>query len=238
MLYVVSLSVGIYLFLSLESSQIWKHYLITVVKFSCFLRPSPVALPWGIKKIKAFAYGQHWLEWAACRIWAQLILARCCPEQAAHRQHQPWHSLALQARGPGHEEILLWQWCHPVLLLIPSAAATADGYGGVAALWLVLAISRCRVSLGQCEPAQGSAGPQLLLERGSIKVAPSHFCLPAVVLRWAQSIRGGESGPGFMKCSAIETCPLQNTAGVWMPSAGDGKGAARDPGSVCESSGL
>lgn len=93
MLYVVSLSVGIYLFLSLESSQIWKHYLIIVVKFSCFLRPSPVALPWGIKKIKAFAYGQHWLEWAACHIWAQLILARCCPEQAAHRQHQPWYSL-------------------------------------------------------------------------------------------------------------------------------------------------
>lgn len=233
----MSLSADNYLFLSLEWSQIWKHYLIILVKFCCFLRPSPVALPSGIKKIKAVAHG-HTLTWVSSLPYLNSANLSSLLPWASCTQAAPALTFARSAgSGSLGMQLLLWQWCHPIRLLIPSAAATAKGYGGVAVLWLVLAISWRCVSLGQCEPAPGTSRSPAASGVGKHKggLEPP---LPALVLRCAQSIHGGESGPGFLKCSAIETCPLQNTARVWMPFAGDGKGAAQDPGSVCESTRL
>lgn len=58
------MSVDIYLVWGLELNQIGKQHLIILVKFCCFWLPSPVALPWGAEKIKAFAHG-HTLTWVS-----------------------------------------------------------------------------------------------------------------------------------------------------------------------------
>lgn len=185
----VSLSADNYLFLSLEWSQIWKHYLIILVKFCCFLRPSPVALPSGIKKIKAVAHG-HTLTWVSSLPYLNSANLSSLLPWASCTQAAPALTFARSAgSGSLGMQLLLWQWCHPIRLLIPSAAATAKGYGGVAVPWLVLAISWRCVSLGQCEPAPGTSRSPAASGVGKHKggLEPPLFASPCLALRTVHS---------------------------------------------------
>lgn len=139
----------------------------------------------------------RWCVLAASLGKARIALPPC--------QHPRWHFHIFSL--PGQMNPLLWQWCHPSHLLVPSGALTAHWKGGVAASWL---FSSSLLLLPSPEATWTYPGDQPVpscSEWRSRKVASSHLCSPILALRSARARHRGESGPEFMKCFATETCP-------------------------------
>lgn len=128
----------------------------------------------------------EWLtrfEFRWCVLAASLVRHASLCSPPASRWH--FHIFSL----PGQMNPLLWQWCHPSHLLVPSGALTANWKGGVAASWLfsssllLLPSPEATWTYPGDQPVPSCSGVQK--QKGGSK--PSLFSNPRLVLSLGKS---------------------------------------------------